>query len=53
MKSLVLVEKDAVWFNPDGKEVSDEAWNSEWSRAILLLLNGFARYRCRMKTGTP
>jgi glycogen operon protein len=38
--SLVLVEKDAVWFNPDGKEVSDEAWNSEWSRAIALLLNG-------------
>ena len=38
--SLVLVEKDAVWFNPDGKEVSDEAWNAEWSRAIALLLNG-------------
>jgi glycogen operon protein len=38
--SLVLVEKDAVWFNPDGNEVSDEAWNAEWSRAIALLLNG-------------
>jgi glycogen operon protein len=38
--SLVLVEKDAVWFNPDGNEVSDEAWNAEWSRAIALMLNG-------------
>ena len=38
--SLVLVEKDADWFNPDGNEVSDEAWNAEWTRAIALLLNG-------------
>ena len=38
--SLVLVEKDAAWFNPDGNEVSDEAWNAEWTRAIALLLNG-------------
>ena len=38
--SLVLVEKDATWFNPDGKEVSDEAWNAGWSRAIALMLNG-------------
>ena len=38
--SLVLVEKDAAWFNPDGNEVSDEAWNAVWSRAIALLLNG-------------
>jgi isoamylase len=38
--SLVLFEKDAAWFNPDGNEVSDEAWNAEWSRAIALLLNG-------------
>jgi len=36
----VLFEKDAAWFNPDGNEVSDEAWNAEWSRAIALLLNG-------------
>ena len=34
------VEKDIAWFNPDGNEVSDEAWNAEWSRAIALLLNG-------------
>ena len=38
--SLVLVEKDAAWFNADGNEVSDEAWNAEWTRAIALLLNG-------------
>ncbi|MGC1423079.1 MAG: glycogen debranching protein GlgX [Terracidiphilus sp.] len=38
--SLVLLEKDAVWFNPDGNEVSDDAWNAEWNRAIALLLNG-------------
>jgi len=38
--SLVLVEKDAAWFNPDGNEVSDEAWNAVWTRAIALLLNG-------------
>jgi isoamylase len=38
--SLVRLERDAVWCNPDGKEVSDEAWSAEWSRAIALLLNG-------------
>jgi glycogen operon protein len=38
--SLVRVVKDVEWFNPDGNEVSDEAWNSPWSRAIALLLNG-------------
>ena len=38
--SVVRVEKDAAWFNPDGNEVSDEAWNAGWSRAIALLLNG-------------
>jgi isoamylase len=38
--SLVRVERDIEWFNPDGNEVADEAWSSEWSRAIALLLNG-------------
>jgi glycogen operon protein len=38
--TLVRVIKDVAWFNPDGNEVSDEAWNAEWSRAIALLLNG-------------
>ena len=34
------VERDIEWLDPDGNEVADEAWNSEWSRAIALLLNG-------------
>jgi isoamylase len=38
--SLVLVDKDAAWFNPNGNEVSDEEWNAGWTRAIALLLNG-------------
>ena len=38
--ALVRVVKDIAWFNPDGDEVSDEAWNSSWNRAIALLLNG-------------
>jgi isoamylase len=38
--TLVRVIKDIAWFNPDGNEVSDEAWGAEWTRAIALLLNG-------------
>jgi isoamylase len=38
--TLVRVVKDIQWCNPDGNEVSDEAWSAEWSRAIALLLNG-------------
>jgi glycogen operon protein len=38
--SIVLFEKDAAWLNPDGNEVSDEAWSAGWTRAIALLLNG-------------
>jgi glycogen operon protein len=37
---LLRVIKDVAWFNTDGNEVSDEAWNSGWSRAIALMLNG-------------
>jgi isoamylase len=37
---LLRIIKDIAWFNTDGNEVSDEAWNSEWSRAIALMLNG-------------
>jgi glycogen operon protein len=37
---LLRVVKDIAWFNPDGNEVPDEAWNAGWSRAIALLLNG-------------
>jgi isoamylase len=38
--ALVRVVKDVAWYNPDGNEVSDEAWSSPWSRAIALVLNG-------------
>ncbi len=38
--TLVRIVKDVAWFNTDGNEVSDEAWSSEWSRAIALMLNG-------------
>jgi isoamylase len=38
--SVVLIEKDAAWFNPDGNEISDEDWNAGWTRAVALLLNG-------------
>ncbi|HEY3624784.1 MAG TPA: glycogen debranching protein GlgX [Terracidiphilus sp.] len=37
---LLRVIKDVAWFNTDGNEFSDEAWGSEWTRAIGLLLNG-------------
>jgi glycogen operon protein len=37
---LLRVIRDIAWFNTDGNEFSDEAWNSEWTRAIGLLLNG-------------
>ena len=38
--TLVRVVKDIAWINPDGDEVSDEAWSATWMRAIALLLNG-------------
>ena len=37
---VLYTVKDAAWFNTDGNEVSDEAWNAEWTRAIALMLNG-------------
>ena len=37
---LLRVIRDIAWFNTDGNEFSDEAWNSEWTRAIGLMLNG-------------
>ena len=36
-KSLV---KDIAWFGTDGNEVSDDNWQTEWARAIGVLLNG-------------
>jgi glycogen operon protein len=37
---LLRVIRDIEWFNTDGNEFSDEAWNSGWTRAIGLMLNG-------------
>jgi len=37
---VLRVDKDVAWINPDGKEVSEEAWSAGWSRAIAVLLNG-------------
>jgi glycogen operon protein len=38
--ALVGMIKDVACINPDGNEVSDEAWSATWTRAIALLLNG-------------
>jgi glycogen operon protein len=32
--------QDIAWFNADGNQVSDEVWNTAWSRSIAILLNG-------------
>ena len=32
--------QDIAWFNADGNQVSDEVWNTAWSRSIAVLLNG-------------
>ncbi len=34
------VVRDIVWYNTDGKELSDEQWNATWNRTLGLLLNG-------------
>ncbi|HEY6448908.1 MAG TPA: glycogen debranching protein GlgX [Acidobacteriaceae bacterium] len=34
------VVRDIAWYNTDGSEPSDEAWNSGWNRALALMLNG-------------
>jgi len=36
----VKIVKDIAWFSPDGNEVPDDVWGSEWIRSIALLLNG-------------
>ncbi len=35
-----IVERDITWYNTDGNEVPDEVWNTEWNRAVGVLLNG-------------
>jgi isoamylase len=32
--------QDIAWFNPDGKQVTDEVWNAGWTRSVAILLNG-------------
>ena len=32
--------RDVAWYNTDGNELSDESWNTDWNRALALLLNG-------------
>jgi glycogen operon protein len=32
--------RDIAWLNTDGQELDDEHWNTEWNRAIGVLLNG-------------
>lgn len=34
------VLQDIAWLNTDGNEVSDEVWNTEWTRSICVMLNG-------------
>jgi glycogen operon protein len=34
--------KDVAWLAPDGREMTDEAWNSDFVRSIGMLLNGGA-----------
>jgi isoamylase len=34
--------KDLAWLAPDGREMTDEAWNADFVRSIGMLLNGSA-----------
>jgi isoamylase len=34
------VVRDIAWYNTDGGEFSDEAWNTAWNRALALMFNG-------------
>jgi isoamylase len=39
-KGQSTVIQDVAWFNTDGNQVSDDVWNTAWSRSIAILLNG-------------
>jgi len=39
-KGESTIIQDIAWFNTDGNQVSDEVWNTAWSRSIAILLNG-------------
>ena len=34
------VVKDIAWYNTDGSELADDAWNTSWNRALAVMLNG-------------
>jgi isoamylase len=34
------VIRDIAWYSPDGNEMPEEAWNTEWTRSMALMLNG-------------
>jgi len=34
--------KDVAWFSPDGREMTDEAWNADFARSLGMLLSGSA-----------
>src|ERR1700728_570746 len=34
------VVRDIAWYNPNGEEMPAEAWHSEWTRSLAMMLNG-------------
>jgi isoamylase len=34
------VVRDIAWYNTNGEEMPEEAWNSEWTRSLAMMLNG-------------
>ena len=32
--------KDLTWFNPDGEEMTDQAWDEGWVRSLMVRLSG-------------
>jgi glycogen operon protein len=34
------VIRDIAWYGPDANEMPEEAWNTEWTRSMAIMLNG-------------
>jgi glycogen operon protein len=34
------VERDIAWYGADGNEMPEQAWTTEWTRSMALMLNG-------------
>ena len=34
------VVRDIAWYGADGNEMPEEAWNTEWTRSMAIMLNG-------------